>query len=56
MNNADIIIAIALCLLLAYHVSSATFDISSVSTCTQESENGYCVKWEQNGTVTEQIG
>ena len=25
--------------------SASRFDISSVSTCTQQSENGFCTRW-----------
>jgi hypothetical protein len=33
----------------------ASFDISSSSTCTNYS-SGFCTRWEQNGTVQEQMG
>jgi len=31
--------------------AAASFDISSVSTCTNQSATGACMRWEQNGTV-----
>ena len=34
----------------------ATFDITSVSTCTQQSATGVCTRWEQNGSVIETTG
>lgn len=35
--------------------SCANFDIVSSSVCTDFSK-GFCTKWEQNGTVQEQLG
>ena len=34
---------------------STNFDITSTSACTNTA-NGFCTRWEQNGTVTEQMG
>jgi hypothetical protein len=45
-------------LLLAVFVGvvlSTNFDITSTSVCTNTA-NGFCTRWEQNGTVQEQMG
>jgi hypothetical protein len=34
---------------------STNFDITSTSVCTSTS-GGFCTRWEQNGTVQEQMG
>ena len=34
---------------------STQFDITSTSTCTNYA-SGFCTRWEQNGTVIEQLG
>ena len=44
---------VAICVSLSH---CSTFDITSVSTCTQQSENGVCTRWEQNGSVIETTG
>ena len=36
--------------------AASGFDIASVSTCTNVSAAGYCLRWQQNGTVQEQLG
>lgn len=46
------IILIFLVILLA---TSTNFDITSTSTCTNFT-SGFCTKWEQTGTVQEQMG
>jgi hypothetical protein len=46
------VVTLACLLLLA---NAANFDISSSSTCTNYTA-GFCTKWEQTGTVQEQMG
>ena len=41
--------------LLIIFALGANFDIISTSTCTN-TVNGFCTRWEQNGTVQEQMG
>lgn len=43
-------------IILVALISASGFDIYSVSTCTNVSTTGYCLKWQQNGTVHEQLG
>lgn len=45
-----------LLIVLVCSASAATFDITSVSTCTQQSATGICTRWEQNGSVIETTG
>lgn len=47
---------IIFCLALLITVKSTNFDIRSVSNCTFQNSNGFCTRWEQNGTVQEQLG
>ena len=45
------ILLVALLIALTF---STNFDITSTSSCTNIA-NGFCTRWEQNGTVTEQL-
>lgn len=48
-------IQLSLFTLLVVAALATNFDIVSSSSCTNVSQ-GICVKWEQNGTVQEQMG
>lgn len=39
-------------LAIVFTANSATFSITSVSTCTNQTAGGFCMRWEQNGSVT----
>ena len=47
---------VLLCAMICTFGAAASFDISSVSTCTNQSATGACMRWEQNGTVYENTG
>lgn len=49
---SKIILFTTVLIILAAYVDTATFGITSVSTCTQQTTSGFCLRWEQNGSVT----
>lgn len=53
MKNSKTFLLLAILLVCVY---TATFDIKSVSICTQQSSQGFCTRWEQNGSVQETTG
>ena len=53
--NNFVMRVVVLGILLVLSAASG-FDIASVSTCTNVSAAGYCLRWQQNGTVQEQLG
>lgn len=51
--NKSFTLSILILALFVFYANSATFSITSVSSCTQQSATGFCTRWEQNGSVVE---
>ena len=49
-------VKIIVLLVVVLAVNASRFNIMSQSVCNQQSENGNCIKWVQNGTVEEDYG